>query len=628
MKLQLFQRTSTIFALSFLLVFVWMWGLPHQQAQAAGQITTCTEAAFDAALSGGGAITFACDGTITFSGQKNISADTTIDASGQDVVLDGGGSVRLFTVDPGVSFSLNHVTLQNGNTTSGAAIQIIQGGVDLTIENSRVLSNTATNGDGGAIFADVIPSGDPITITIKQSIFENNQATGGGGAIFLDGGEAGETVGALLEISDSAFRNNQVDLASTSARGGAIYANYHVTVNIEGSVFDHNQAGGAAGAILSYNSPDPPNQFNLANNTFSNNSAGHAVGSGNRASAGAMLLTNANLVHNTFYGNSLAGGNPSINRGSVLYWAGTHTITLRDNIFHGNTNSPRECQGGSGSDNLTDDGSCNGTTIPNSVTNFDSTLGENGGPTKTHALQSSSNALDASSSCTYVSTGTNNLFSNGVAITRDQRGAARPYGSDCDKGAFELNETITQGNCSGPDLSGNQVFAFSSGETLTVTIGTANGLHCITVEQMNANHLMATGPGPNGGTLHTGNWWHITGNITDSFNISITLPYNNADNQSRVCKYPGNLGKYGWDCDDGTDTTYAANTSVSRSEITSFSDWAVGDYTGPTAVSLVQFAGHSNPPIARIVLTIKLSIVLLGVGLIVLWRIHKQERAP
>jgi len=47
---------------------------------------------------------------------------------------------------------------------------------------------------------------------------------------------------------------------------------------------------------------------NLANNTFSGNSSGHAIVSPSRSSGGAANLSYSNLVHNTFYNNQIVGG--------------------------------------------------------------------------------------------------------------------------------------------------------------------------------------------------------------------------------------------------------------------------------------------------------------------------------
>src|SRR5208282_6662196 len=64
-------------------------------------------------------------------------------------------------------------------------------------------------------------------------------------------------------------------------------------------------------------------------------------------------------------------------------------------------------------------------------------LQNNGGPTQTIALFSTSPAVDAIplspvNYCTDTS---------GNPVTTDQRGVTRPQGSGCDIGAFELNQT-------------------------------------------------------------------------------------------------------------------------------------------------------------------------------------------
>jgi uncharacterized repeat protein (TIGR01451 family) len=57
-------------------------------------------------------------------------------------------------------------------------------------------------------------------------------------------------------------------------------------------------------------------------------------------------------------------------------------------------------------------------------------LDDNGGDTRTHALQPGSPAIDEGS-CTDIS---------GEPITSDQRGVARPQGAGCDVGAYELGQ--------------------------------------------------------------------------------------------------------------------------------------------------------------------------------------------
>ena len=83
---------------------------------AAGVVTTCDEAHFDTALSGGGSVTFNCGGpaTITVTSTKTISASTTIDGGGV-ITISGGNSVPVFTVNTGATFTVQNLTIENGN---------------------------------------------------------------------------------------------------------------------------------------------------------------------------------------------------------------------------------------------------------------------------------------------------------------------------------------------------------------------------------------------------------------------------------------------------------------------------------------------------------------------------------
>src|SRR5258706_391995 len=92
-------------------------------ARAAGTVGTCDEPSLDAALAGGGAVTFACDGTITLSATKVIAADTSLDATGRAVTLHGNNAVRHFALSSGVALSLTNLTIANGHSqgASGGA---------------------------------------------------------------------------------------------------------------------------------------------------------------------------------------------------------------------------------------------------------------------------------------------------------------------------------------------------------------------------------------------------------------------------------------------------------------------------------------------------------------------------
>src|SRR5437867_809245 len=85
-----------------------------------GTSASCTEAKLDACLSGGGSfdgtVTFACGGaaTITVTSTKTINLDTTIDG-GSLITISGGGKVGVFSVS-GVTFTVENLTIANGNT--------------------------------------------------------------------------------------------------------------------------------------------------------------------------------------------------------------------------------------------------------------------------------------------------------------------------------------------------------------------------------------------------------------------------------------------------------------------------------------------------------------------------------
>jgi predicted outer membrane repeat protein len=212
---------------------------PAQAAPASGVVgdgtpDSCTEAALDAALSGGGVVTFNCGGpkTILVLSQKNITQETTID--GDDAItLTGGLATGLFRVDAAGSLTLKDIILDsayNVNTSGGA---IWSAGpltlTHVTIQNSQ----TGSQFCGGALLA----AGDAV---ITNSTFNKNNASLGGGAICVR-----SQPGTKVQITDSSFFNNQaVDAAL--GYGGALYVEYGTAI-VRDSVFLSNSAhfGGA-----------------------------------------------------------------------------------------------------------------------------------------------------------------------------------------------------------------------------------------------------------------------------------------------------------------------------------------------------------------------------------------------
>ncbi len=144
--------------------------------------------------------------------------------------------------------------------------------------------------------------------------------------------------------------------------------------------------------------------------------------------------------------------------------------------------------------------------------------------------------------------------------------------------------------------------------SLTVTsLGT--NLDCVRVTKFGENHPNA----PTG--IQTGQYWKIDGLQSDKVTpaapdeFNLTLPHAISPNEAaKVCKYPGNLGGAGWDCD----RTGSVASTVWRDGITSgFSDWAVGDMVGPTALALTSFsASPVAGPTAMVIMVIGLLTLL------------------
>ncbi len=127
---------------------------------------------------------FSTPDTYTISLTNNISLTTeltTIDNSATDLfltidgnghALDGQNSVRLFTIHPGAPVQIDGLTMMNGSAYSGGAIE---NSGTLTVENSTLVGNQATNG-GGAIT-------NYGQLTVRNSTISGNSAATDGGGI-------------------------------------------------------------------------------------------------------------------------------------------------------------------------------------------------------------------------------------------------------------------------------------------------------------------------------------------------------------------------------------------------------------------------------------------------------------
>lgn len=310
--------------------------------------------------------------------------DTTHVIDGGGIVIDGGGSTRLFTTEMpaggftgGGGYRLVGLTLSNGSADLGAAVY-------------------RPNGDGTILDSHNI-------ITLDHCRLENNHATDAGGA--LHAGDGGFTVIATT------FSGNMA-----ANRGGAIWADGPTT--IDASTFVGNSSG-SGGAIYTQGGA-----LRITNSTLTGNVATQANGGGGIYSDASPVA----LVNVTLWGNTglslLQFGSIDINDPPP---PSTITNTIVENcLFLFTTNL-------SGSNNLSQDGLCQ-LGIPGTGAGHALLVGldDNGGPTQTMLPGIGSAAIDAG----------DDTFCAGLG-NRDQRGAPRPFGPHCDIGAVEAGASFT-----------------------------------------------------------------------------------------------------------------------------------------------------------------------------------------
>ena len=323
--------------------------------------------------------------------------------------VSSGTEIRLLHVGENGKLTIKNLTLENG-CADGTDSQDDGGAIfnlgTLTIENST-LSQNNSNGSGGAIY-----NGDTATLSITDSEISNNATAGVLGGLGIGGGLANS--GAVNGILNSTFLEN----TSGSGNGGAIHHSGEGSITlISGTTFSLNttstSGSESGGAIYAEADIDQ-----IVNSTFSGNTTS--------GSGGAIYMEGASTTITTIK-NSTFSANTAVNGSAIANFQAT-LENLINNVFaaKGSAYCIATGWGSINASNNLSDGDCPGDI--GTVTNFDTVLKDNGGPTFTHALLPNSNAIDAGNS------------GEGVCTEQDQRGYYR-RDDDCDIGAFEFGAT-------------------------------------------------------------------------------------------------------------------------------------------------------------------------------------------
>ena len=482
-----------------------------------GTAGSCTEAALNAALVGGGLVTFNCGGspvTIPITAQKRLTASTEINGGSATLVtLDAAGAsprTRHFATNQGIALTIRNLTLRNGRCPltpdppqepSPGYGGSIRSGIDspLTVTDSRFIDNACENTGadfgGGAIRqrrgplvvqrtlfqgnraanAGAISSSDSV-VTIEDSTFLSNTTnafvggfSGVGGAFYND-----ESGGGFVTIRRTVFQNN------SAAFGAGALQSYFVPGDqglvLEDCTFSGNSTTGAAGggaALVQNNPPGPFVPVSVVRSTFTGNSA--PTGGGIYSVRTPLSVTNSTFSGNTG-GGAISMGQSTLNlshvtiannQGGALLLDGP-SGSIRGSIIA--NNSGAQCNAALSNGGFNVQFPATGSCVPGATVADPqlAPLASNGGPTQTRAIGGGSPALNlVTSGCPPPST--------------DQRGVARPAGA-CDAGAYEANSTLgiagtTVAEGTGGTTPATFVVTLSqaAAQAVTVQYATSNG---------------------------------------------------------------------------------------------------------------------------------------------------------
>lgn len=323
----------------------------------------------DAVARGGGPHRFACLGpTIIVTGDTIFIENYLIlDGQGQ-LTLSGGGDHPVLFVEVGATVELRDLTISDG--AADLDFPCCDGGGirnrgHLTLVGCRIVDNTAGFGGGGGIFNSGFISGGQTTLTMIDTTVSRNLARLGGGI--------STNARATLVMRGSTISENESTVDTPTIRGG-------------GGIFSN--------ADLS-----------IVNSTISSNVA--TFGGGISQQGGHLQLTNVTLSENSPDEIEVAGPVEVANTILDGRCSGQPVVS-----FGGNVEGPGDTCGL--------DHPADRTSVLDLLLGA---LGDNGGPSDTHALLPGSAAVDAGVDCPPPET--------------DQRGRARPRGKSCDAGAYE-----------------------------------------------------------------------------------------------------------------------------------------------------------------------------------------------
>jgi hypothetical protein len=383
-------------------------------------------------------------GTITLtSGQLAITDSVNVQGPGMSALtVDGNNASRVFYLyNPAslIDVSISGLTVANGQASEGGGI--IDRGENLTLDRVRVLSNSASDVEGGN-GGGIALQGNTGSLTIRQSIITGNDAGGIGGGIYVEdnGGailiqdteisgntasESGGGIGLLKSSQPVTIARSTISGNTASAGGGAYFYSPRSLVVLENSTISGNHAtqGGGGGVLFNFYYPGPGPS--IRESTIAGNDAA--------SGGGGVELTFYREGSGANVENSIIAGNTSGGSAGDLGGAG------RFSLSYSLVQTP-------GSALISD----NGGNLFNQDPQLEP-LGNNRGPTLTQRPMPGSPVIDAGDP----------FFA--PPPSTDQRGFSRVVNGRIDMGAVELNPGTVQ-------LSTSVASVGEAAGTITITV--------------------------------------------------------------------------------------------------------------------------------------------------------------
>ena len=198
----------------------------------AASVNTCDEAGLRTALSGGGTINFACDGTIALTNTLTITANTVLDGSGRNVTISGNGAVRVFQVTAGVSLSVTNIQIADGFVHGNGAGILNEG--TLTLTDCSLTGNYLRGGafySGAAVHSPGRLTAVGCTFALNRAVPTNNIPVIGGAVGDAYGIGPPSGVHGAWAFTNCTFYSNSPDAIATSQEGAVDVVNCTFAAN-------------------------------------------------------------------------------------------------------------------------------------------------------------------------------------------------------------------------------------------------------------------------------------------------------------------------------------------------------------------------------------------------------------